>query len=102
MSKELVIIITVEIGKSYWITFDDNGEDFRCLLAPFEEKFLYIKNKNFRYTHYINYKGFNLNQMNVDYINDSIKYKTSIALSSGKGQNIIYLEVKSIEEIKEY
>jgi hypothetical protein len=43
--------------------------------------------------------GFNLNQMSADYINESIMAETPIALSSGDGKNIIYLKVKSLEEI---
>jgi hypothetical protein len=87
----------VEEGKKYWITFDD---DFRCLILPIinRHNITNPKTVNFRYTHYFNYIGFNLNQFSIDYINDCIKFDDPVCVCR-IDDITTYSKVKSIVEI---
>jgi hypothetical protein len=90
-------LITVEQGKEYRIWFD--GWKEYCFLLPIENKksMLYHKSKDFRYTHYINYWGHNLNQMSADYINDCLKFDEPIPISNAKN-GYTYEKIVKIQE----
>lgn len=93
-------MLKIEADKEYRIWFKD-FDNMWCLLINLEPNSissLYPRTKNFRYTHYINYLGSNLNQLSADYINDAIKFGQAIPIWDGKG-GVVYKEIVDIKEI---